>query len=117
MGQADSIKQLADLHMKLEQFQQAEQRYSQSLNLLKNSEPNRVLGSVHEGMGHMYWKAKQIPKAIDSFTHARDTFAALHYNMGVKHMTSVLKQLNKIPNNRQHHTPRGSPTQKDYAIH
>ena len=76
-------RKLADLHTKLEHFKEAEKRYSESLDLLKNGEPNRVLGSIHEGMGHMYWKANRIPKAIDSFTHARDTFAALHYTLGV----------------------------------
>ncbi len=116
-GQADSIKELADLHMKLEHFQKAEQRYSQSLDLLKSGKPNRVLGSIHEGMGHMYWKANRIPKAIDSFTHARDTFAALHYNLGVEHMTSVLNRLNRIPDTQHKHALRGSPAPKDYAIH
>ncbi|MDH3256144.1 MAG: tetratricopeptide repeat protein [Nitrospinota bacterium] len=114
LGQADSIKELADLHMKLEQYPEAEKRYSESLELLKNGKANRVLGSIHEGMGHMYWKANRIPKAIDSFTHARDTFASLHYNMGVEHMTHVLNRLNKLPNTQ---TLRGSPAPEDYAIH
>lgn len=117
LGQADSIKELADLHMKNENFQEAEKRYSESLNLLKDGKPNRVLGSVHEGMGHMYWKANRIPKAIDSFTHARDTFAALHYNMGVKHMMGVLNRLNRLPNTQHNHALRGSPTPEDYTIH
>ena len=117
LGQAGSIKELADLHMKLEHFQEAEKRYSESLNLLKDSKPNRVLGSVHEGMGHMYWKENRIPKAIDSFTHARETFAALHYNMGVEHMTGVLNRLNRLPNSQHKHALRGSPAPEDYAIH
>jgi tetratricopeptide (TPR) repeat protein len=117
LGQADSIKELADLHMKWERFQEAERRYSESLSLLKDGQPNRVLGSVHEGMGHMYWKANRIPKAIDSFTHARSTFAALHYNMGVKHMTGVLNRLNKLPDTQRSHSQRGSPVPEDYAIH
>lgn len=115
LGQADSIKELADLHMKLEHFQEAEKRYSESLDLLKDGKPNRVLGSVHEGMGHMYWKANRIPMAINSFTHARDTFAALHYNMGVNQMTHVLNRLNKLPNTKN--TLRGSSAPEDYAIH
>ena len=114
LGQADSIKELADLHMKLEHFPEAEKRYSESLDLLKNGKANRVLGSIHEGMGHMYWKANRIPKAIDSFTHARNTFAALNYNMGVEHMTHVLNRLNKLPNTQ---TLRGSPAPEGYAIH
>jgi len=117
LGQADSIKELADLHMKLKHFQEAEKRYSESLSLLKDGKPNRVLGSVHEGMGHMYWKANRIPKAIDSFTHARNTFAALHYNMGVQHITGVLNRLNKLPNTQHKHALRGSPAPEDYAIH
>jgi tetratricopeptide (TPR) repeat protein len=117
LGQADCIKEIADLHMKLEQFQQAEKRYAESLDLLKDSKPNRVLGSVHESMGHMYWKANRIPMAIDSFTHARDTFAALHYSMGVEHITGVLNRLNKLPDTRNNHSLRGSPAPEDYAIH
>ena len=117
LGQADAIKELADLHMKNENFQEAEKRYSESLHLLKDGEPNRVLGSVHEGMGHMYWKANRIPTAIDSFTHARETFAALHYNLGVKHMTGVLNRLNKLPNTQHNHSLRGSHAPEDYAIH
>jgi len=115
LGQADSIKELADLHMKLEHFKEAEKWYSESLDLLKNSKANRVLGSIHEGMGHMHWKANRIPKAIDSFTHARNTFATLHYNMGVEHMTHVLNRLNKLPNTGN--TLRGSPAPENYAIH
>ncbi len=116
LEQADSIKELADLHTKLEHFEEAEKRYSQSLDLLKDGEPNRVLGSVHESMGHMYWKANRIPMAIDSFTHARNTFATLHYSLGVHHMTSVLNRLNNVPNTRHGHTLRGSPAPEDYAI-
>jgi tetratricopeptide (TPR) repeat protein len=117
LGQADAIKELADLHMKNQNFQEAEKRYSESLDLLKNGKPNRVLGSVHEGMGHMYWKANRIPMAIDSFTHARETFAALHYNLGVQHLTGVLNRLNKLPNTQYHDTLRGSPAPEDYTIH
>ena len=117
MGQADSIKELADLHMKLENFQEAEKRYSESLDLLKNSKASRVMGSIHEGMGHMHWKANRIPLAINSFTHARDTFAALHYNLGVEHMTNVLNRLNKLPNTLQHHAQGGSSAPEGYAIH
>ena len=117
MGQADSIKKLAALHIKNENFQEAEKRYSESLNLLKDEKPNRVLGSVHEGMGHMYWKVNRIPKAIDSFTHAREIFAALHYNMGVEQMTGVLKRLNRLLSTPHNQAPRGSPTPEDYAIH
>lgn len=113
LGQADSIKELADLHMKLEHFQEAEKRYSESLGLLKEGKANRVVGSIHEGMGHMYWKANRIPMAINSFTHARDTFATLNYNLGVEHMTHVLNRLNKLHND----TLRGSPAPEGYAIH
>ena len=113
LGQADSIKELADLHTKLENFQKAEKRYSESLGLLKDGKANRVVGSIHEGMGHMYWKANRIPLAINSFTHARDTFATLNYNLGVEHMTHVLNRLNKLDND----TLRGSPAPEGYAIH
>jgi len=117
LGQADSIKRIADFHVKLDHFQKAEKRYTESLNLLKNGEPNRVLGSVYEGMGHMHWKANRIPEAIDSFTHARDTFAALHYNMGVEQITGVLKRLNRLLNTQQNQALRESPAAEDYAIH
>jgi tetratricopeptide (TPR) repeat protein len=117
LGQADSIKELADLHMKLEHFQEAEKRYSESLDLLKDGKANRVLGSIHEGMGHMYWKANRIPMAINSFTHARETFAALHYNLGVKHMTGVLNRLNKLPNIQHNDALRGAPAPDGYAIY
>lgn len=117
LGQADAIKELADLHMKLENFKEAERRYSESLDLLKDGKANRVVGSIHEGMGHMYWKANRIPMAIDSFTHARDTFAALHYNLGVEHMTHVLNRLNKLPNTQPGHGLRGSTAAEDYVIH
>jgi len=116
-GQADSIKKLADLHMKLDNFKEAEKRYSESLDLLKDGKANRVMGSIHEGMGHMYWKADRIPMAIDSFTHARDTFAALHYNLGVEHMTHVLNRLNKLPNRQPGHGLRSSKEADDYVIH
>ncbi len=117
LGQADSIKELADLHMKLEHFQEAEKRYSESLDLLKDGKANRVLGSIHEGMGHMYWKANRISMAINSFTHARETFAALHYNLGVQHMTGVLNRLNKLPNIQHNHALRGAPAPDGYAIY
>jgi tetratricopeptide (TPR) repeat protein len=117
LGQADSIKELADLHMKNENFQEAEKRYTESLDLLKNDKPNRVVGSIHEGMGHMYWKANRIPEAIDSFTHARKTFATLHYNMGVEQMTGVLNRLNRLLSTQHKHAPRGSSAPEDYAIH
>jgi tetratricopeptide (TPR) repeat protein len=117
LGQAGSIKELADLHMKLEHFQEAEKRYSDSLALLKDSKPNRVLGSIYEGMGHMYWKANRIPMAIDSFTHARETFATLHYNLGVEQMTGVLKRLNKLPSTQPKDTRRGSSVSEDNATH
>ena len=117
LGQADSIKEIADLHMKYENLQEAEKRYSESLSLLKDGKPNRVTGSVHEGMGHMYWKANRIPEAIDSFTHARDTFATLHYNMGVEHMTGVLNRLHRLPKTQHHQALRGSSDSEGYAIH
>ena len=117
LGQANSIKELADMHMKNENFQVAEKRYSQSLDLLKNEKPNRVVGRVHEGMGHMYWNANRIPEAIDSFTHARDTFATLQYNMGVGHITGVLKRLNRLPNTQHNKAQRESSATEDYASH
>jgi tetratricopeptide (TPR) repeat protein len=114
MEQANSIKEIAALHVKYEKFQEAEKRYSQSLDLMKSEKPNRVIGSIHEGMGHMYWKANQIPEAINSFTHARDTFATLHYNLGIAQMTGVIKRLNRLLK-MQHQ--RESSTQKDNASH
>jgi tetratricopeptide (TPR) repeat protein len=117
MEQANSIKEIADLHAKLEHFKESEKRYSESLNLLKDSKPNRVLGSVYEGMGHMQWKANQIRKAIDSFTHARDTYEALHYNLGVQQITGVLKRLNRSLSTQHKRDARESPASKDYAIH
>ena len=117
MEQANSIKEIGDLHVKLERFQKAEQRYSESLSLLKDSKPNPVLASTHEGMGHMYWKTNRIPKAIDSFTHARDIFAELHYNLGVAQTTGVLKRLNRLLNSQHEQYVRGSPEPEDHAIH
>ena len=117
LGQADSIKELADLHMKLEHFEDAEKWYSESLSLLKESKANRVIASIHEGMGHMYWKANRIPLAINSFTHAQDTFAALHYNQGVEHMKHVLNRLNRLPNTRHNDTLSRSLAPEGYAIH
>jgi tetratricopeptide (TPR) repeat protein len=114
MEQANSIKEIADMHVKYEKFQEAEKRYSQSLDLMKSEKPNRVVGSIHEGMGHMYWKANQIPEAIDSFTHARDTFATLHYNLGIEQMTGVIKRLNRLLKMQRQ---RESSTQKDNASH
>ena len=114
MEQANSIKEIADMHVKYEKFQEAEKRYSQSLDLMKSEKPNRVVGSIHEGMGHMYWKANQIPEAIDSFTHARDTFATLHYNLGIEQMTGIIKRLNRLLETQRQ---RESSTQKDNASH
>jgi len=114
MEQANSIKEIAGMHVKYEKFQEAEKRYTQSLDLLKSEKPNRVVGSIHEGMGHMYWKANQIPEAIDSFTHARDTFATLHYNLGVAQTTGALKRLNRLLKRQRE---RESSTQKDNASH
>jgi tetratricopeptide (TPR) repeat protein len=114
MEQANSIKEIADMHVKHEKFQEAEKRYSQSLDLMKSEKPNRVVGSIHEGMGHMYWKANQIPEAIDSFTHARDTFATLHYNLGIEQMTGIIKRLNRLLETQRQ---RESSTQKDNASH
>jgi tetratricopeptide (TPR) repeat protein len=117
MEQANSIKEIADLHAKLEHFKESEKRYSESLSLLKDSKPNRVLGSVYEGMGHMYWKANRIPKAIDSFTHARNTYEALHYNLGVQQITGVLKRLNRLLSTQHKRDARGSSAPEDYAVH
>jgi tetratricopeptide (TPR) repeat protein len=112
MEQANSIKEIADLHVKYEKFQDAEKRYSESLDLLKAEKTNRVVGSIHEGMGHMYWKANRLPEAIDSFTLARDTFATLHYNLGIEQMTGVLKRLNRLLIRQQQ---RESSSQKNNA--
>ncbi len=117
LGQADSLKELADMHMKMEHFNDAEKWYSQSLGILKNGKPNRVLGSVHEGMGHLYWKSNRIPKAINSFTHAQETYGALNYNLGEEHMTNVLNRLKKIPNTQHHHALRGTSPPEGYAVH
>lgn len=117
LGQADSLKELADFNMKMENFEEAEKWYSQSLGLLKNSKPNRVLGSVHEGMGHMYWKANRIPKAIDSFTRAQETFSALNYRLGTEHMTSVLIRLKNLPNTQHNHFLPKAPAPEGYAVH
>ncbi|MDH5459392.1 MAG: tetratricopeptide repeat protein [Nitrospinota bacterium] len=114
MEQANSIKEIADMHVKHEKFQEAEKRYSQSLDLMKSEKPNRVVGSIHEGMGHMYWKANQIPEAIDSFTHARDTFVTLHYNLGIEQMTGIIKRLNRLLETQRQ---RKSSTQKDNTSH
>lgn len=117
LGQADSLKELADMHMKKDHFKDAEKWYSQSLGILKNGKPNRVLGSVHEGMGHLYWKSNRIPKAIDSFTQAQETYGALNYNLGAEHMTSVLNRLRKIPNTQRPHSLRGTSPPEGYAVH
>jgi len=98
LGQADSLKKLASMYMKLENYPEAEEWYTQSLGLLTQSKPNRVLGSVHEGMGHLYWKSDRLPQALASFTQARDTFAALNYHLGVKHMTGVIDRLKRAQN-------------------
>ena len=98
LGQADSLKKLADMYMKKENYPEAEKWYVQSLGLITQGKPNRVLASVHEGMGHLYWKSDRIPEAVAAFTEARQTFAALNYHMGVEHMTGVLNRLNRMPN-------------------
>ena len=101
LGEANALKEIGDLNMKRGRLQRAEDWYHQSLAVLKEEKPNRVLGSVHEGMGHMYWKAEKIPEAIDSFTQAQALFATLHYQMGYDHMTGVLRRLNRISNAKQ----------------
>ncbi len=116
-GQANSLKELADYHMKMENIEEAEKWYSQSLELLKNKKPNRVLGSIHEGMGHMYWKANRIPKAIDSFTGAQETYSALNYRLGVEHMTNILIRLKKLPNTQHHSASREVPATEDTPVH
>ena len=117
LGQADSPKDLADLHMKKENFEVAEKWYTESLGILKNGKPNRVLGGVYESIGHLYWKSDRIPKAIDSFTHARENYNALNYQMGVGHMTNVLNRLKKIPNTQHPHALRRAAPPEGYAIH
>lgn len=96
LGQANALKEIGDLNMKQDRLQKAEDWYRQSLAVLKEEEPNRVTGSVHEGIGHMYWQAEKIPEAIESFTQAQAIFATLHYQMGVDHITNVLHRLNNI---------------------
>ncbi len=117
LGQADSLKELADYHMKMENIEEAEKWYSQSLALIKNKKPNRVQGSIHEGMGHMYWKANRIPKAIDSFTRAQATFSALNYRLGVEHMTSVLIRLKRLPNTQHKPALRGALAPEATAVY
>ncbi len=96
LGEANALKEIGDLSMKQDQFQKAENWYQKSLKVLEEEKPNRVLGSVHEGMGHMYWQAEKIPEAIESFTQAQAIYAALYYHMGYDHMAHVLKRLGNI---------------------
>ena len=96
LGEANALKEIGDLNMKRDQLQKAEGWYLKSLKVLEEEKPNRVLGSVHEGMGHMYWQAEKIPEAIESFTQAQAIYAALFYHMGYDHMAHVLKRLKNI---------------------
>ena len=109
LGEANALKEIGGLNMKQGRLQKAEDWYNKSLVVLKETKPNRVLGSVHEGMGHMHWQAEKIPKAIDSFKQAQAIYATLHYNMGFDHMTNVLKRLGTIPNARQRRYGVDSP--------
>ena len=93
LGEANALKEIGDLNMKQDRLQTAEGWYQKSLAVLRQEKPNRVVGSVHEGMGHMYWQAEKIPQAIVAFKQARAIYATLHYNMGFDHMTNVLKRL------------------------
>lgn len=93
LGEANALKEIGDLNMKQDRLQTAEGWYQKSLAVLRQEKPNRVVGSVHEGMGHMYWQAEKIPEAIVAFKQARAIYATLHYNMGFDHMTNVLKRL------------------------
>ena len=93
LGEAHALKGIGDLNIKQDQLQKAEGWYMKSLAVLRQEKPNRVVGSVHEGMGHMYWQAEKIPEAIDSFKQAQAIYATLHYNMGYDHMTNVIKRL------------------------
>jgi hypothetical protein len=68
-------------------------------------------------MGHLYWKSNRIPKAIDSFAQAQETYSALNYYLGVEHMTNVLNRLKKIPNTKHPHALRGAAPPEGYAIH
>ena len=101
LGEANALKEIGDLNMKQDRLQGAEDWYNKSLAVLKEEKPNRVLGSVHEGMGHLHWKAEKIPEAIKSFTQAQAIFATLHYQMGYDHMTNVLHRLDTISNAKQ----------------
>ncbi len=96
LGEANALKAIGDLKMKQGRLQKAEDWYNKSLAVLKEEKPNRVLGSVHEGMGHLHWKAEKIPEAIKSFTQAQAIFATLHYQMGYDHITNVLHRLETI---------------------
>ena len=93
LGEANALKEIGDLNMKQDRLQTAEGWYQKSMAVLRQEKPNRVVGSVHEGMGHMYWQAEKIPQAIVAFKQARAIYATLHYNMGFDHMTNVLKRL------------------------
>jgi len=93
LGEANALKEVADLRMKVNDFSQAEGWYKKSLAALKDEKSNRVQGSVYEGMGHMYWKEEKIPEAMEAFNHAKETYAALNYTMGVEHMGNILYRL------------------------
>ncbi len=115
LGEANALKELGDMFMGLNEIVESEKWYKQALEILKKEKPNRVLGAVHEGMGHLYWKADKITQAVNSFTLARDTFGTLNYNLGYDHMTNVIDRLQNGKNDLHPHALRRDPlTGKPY---
>jgi len=106
LGQANALKEIADLQFKLENFEASESWYLKSLGVLEAEKDNRVFGSVNEGLGHLYWKTERLPEAIKAFTRAQETYEALHYTMGTEHMTNVLIRLKKGKSDLHGHAAR-----------
>ncbi len=108
LGQANALKELADLQFKLENYEASESWYLKSLGVMEQEKNNRVVGSVHEGLGHLYWKTERLPEAIRSFTRAQESYADLNYSMGYEHMANILVRLKKGKSNLHGHAVRDS---------
>lgn len=95
MGQARAQKNLGDLFIGLEDMEPAGKWYREAALLVSEEAPHPDKAVVLEALGQYYWKTGAVANAIDQFSQAKETFAALNHRMGVEHMTNVIAVLQK----------------------
>lgn len=117
LGQANDLIEIGEIHRKVQRFKRAEEWYQKSLLALAGTGPNRVFGRVYEARGHNHWQSQDIPRAIEAFSQARKTYAALNYQLGIQHMSNVLERLRNGDRKIHRHALRGGEFRDGYRPH